>query len=171
MRPPSSQHKLGTPFVLLVFCLFTITLLLVLLLGANVYRNVNARAAAAYDQRVCLDYLAAKLRHYDQAGMVFCADFHDPKREPAAAELPTLYLCQEVEGELYQTRVYFHDGYLRELFAAAGLEFAPGDGQAVLPADELNFDQQGRLITIFCRSGDQGQSLSLLLRSQGGAGR
>lgn len=155
-------------FALLAFCLLAAALLLTLLFGASVYRSVASQSEAAAEQRLCLSYLAAKVRHSDAAGAVFCADFHDPTLPAAEAALPALYLTQQFNGVAYATRVYVYDGYLRELFADASLAFAPGDGQAVLKADALRFAETDGMLEIVCRVGAQEQSLRLALRSETG---
>lgn len=168
MRKPLAASKIHTLFTLAAFCLFAATLLLVLLLGANAYRGAGARAAAAYDQRIALDYIAAKIRHHDSAGVLLCADFYHPALPAAEAGIPALYLMQEYAGISYYTRIYFYDGYIRELFAEAGLDFAPADGQALLPAEELRFAWRQGLIEIVCRAGGKEERLLISPRSETG---
>jgi hypothetical protein len=55
----------------------------------------------------------------------------------------TLFLVEEINGERYCTRLYCAGGYLRELFSAQDETFVPEDGEAVLPAQQLQARRSG----------------------------
>ena len=48
-----------------------------------------------------------------------------------------LVLAEEIDGETYLTRIYYHDGYIRELFCAADAEMEPGDGEQIIETCDL----------------------------------
>lgn len=164
------RHSIDGVFVLLVFGVLAAAVLLVLLLGANRYQVLADRDEESYDRRIAVQYVASKVRESDASGRVFLGSFSDPD-DPFADAVSTLYLTQEVDGTEYDTRVYYYDGAVRELFAAADGEFAPEDGNEVLPADGLTFSQSGRLLTVTSTDPDgEVTTLRLFLRSGEGAG-
>ena len=163
------RHKIDSVFVLLIFALFAASLLMVLLLGAQNYKTVADLNEATYDRRVCVQYIAAKVRHNDEAGSVFVADYYDPDKT-AMGGMPALYLRQQTGGETYDTRIYFYDGYVRELFAESGLELEPGAGNTIMAVQEFGISKEGNLLSAdFVDDRGEPISLNLMLRSGGEA--
>ena len=97
--------------ILLLFGVFAVSILAVLLSGAGVYRRLAERDDRSYDRRTAVQYVATRVRQADQAGGVSVRTFEG---------CPALILSEEIEGELYETRIYHYDGYIRELFVSAG---------------------------------------------------
>ena len=164
MKKQVRQGHMEGVLVLLLFAVFAGSLLLVLLTGAKSYRQVAQRGADSYDRRVCVQYIAAKVRHGDTAGNIFVGGFSDPAVDDG---ISTLYLRQVIEDVPYDVRIYCYDGAVRELFAPAGEAFQPQDGDAVLPAEGLTFTQTNGLLSIEAEGGD-GETSSLLLSLRSG---
>lgn len=143
MRRKQAGHGLEGVFVLLLFGVFAGCLLLVLLTGARSYKRVADRGAEAYEQRICTQYIATKVRHYDTFGGVAVSGF-----DLYTPELSTLFLHQNIEGTEYCIRIYYYDGAVRELFTEADQTVAPEDGQEILPAGDLRFTLEDRVLTI-----------------------
>lgn len=168
MKQRSSKHHMDAVFVLLVFTVFAACVLLVLLTGAGVYQRLSARDGETYDRRICVSYLAAKVRRADAVGGVFVGDFSGSRQDSG----DTLFLTEEIDGARYDTRIYYYDGYVRELFAAADGTFSMSDGDPVLAAKGLSFryDPERGLLTVQTEDASGAVSaLSLSLRSGGGA--
>lgn len=165
MRNRTRQGHIEDLLVLLLFAVFATALLLVLLAGADSYRRVAQRGDDGYNRRLCVQYVAAKVRHSDVAGGVFVGGFSAPDAEDG---ISTLYLRQQINGTDYDTRIYWYDGAVRELFAQAGGDFQPQDGDAVLPAAALTFAQEDGLLTVEAQTEDGTRSsLVLSVRSTG----
>ncbi|MBU5626597.1 DUF4860 domain-containing protein [Oscillibacter sp. MSJ-2] len=155
------RHSIGTIFVLLTFGVLASAILLVLLLGADSYRQLSERGAKSYEKRICVQYIASKVRHNDVSGGVFVDGFSLDEED-----IPTLYLVREVEGEPYYTRIYYYDGSVRELFASALEEFEPEDGNEVMEAGGLDFwERDGELTVEATDTNGQVTALTLALRS------
>ena len=135
MKPTFKKHRIDGVFVLLLFSVFAACVLLVLLTGAGSYQRLTKRDAKNYDQRICVQYLAAKVRHAEQLDGIFVGNFDGI---PAKSG-DTLFLTEDVDGETYWTRIYYEDGYVRELYAAADETFEKEDGEPVLAARSLTF--------------------------------
>ncbi|WP_195985208.1 DUF4860 domain-containing protein [Clostridium sp. D33t1_170424_F3] len=144
--------------MLLLFTVFAAVLLLVLFTGANSYRRVAERGAGSYNRRLCAQYIATKVRHGDREGAVFVGGFSEPDRDDG---ISTLYLRQEIEGATYDTRIYWYDGAVRELFAEADGAFEPQDGNEVLQASALKFFKEENILTVETET----ETLILSLRS------
>ena len=152
------SHKVDTVFPLILFGVFAVSVLLVLLAGAGAYQDIAARMERQYEERTCLSYLDAKVRHYDAAGQV-AVEMLD--------ECQALALYEEIEGVRYKTLIYCYDGYVRELFFEDGLAFQAEDGQRVLLAQDLSFRwAQTNLLQIVCTTaGGEAAELMVYLHS------
>ena len=141
----------------MVFAIFAVCVLLVLLTGADVYRKLVESQKQYYDRRTVQQYLSMRVHQADVAGAVRVDMFEDRS---------ALIFSEEIQGSLYETCVYCHDGYVRELFTAAGGEFGLEDGEKVLAAKDLLFMLDGKILTIeiFLEDGQE-QHLTFLLRS------
>lgn len=161
MKHRPNNQKADSLLALLLFGVFAVCVLTVLLTGADAYRRIAARDEASYDSRTAVQYLATRVRQADRAGGISVRSFEG---------CPALILSEEIDGIRYETRIYHHDGYIRELFAAADGNFLPQDGEKVLPAESLLIDgkESGVRLRILTADG-QWQALYLHLRSGKGA--
>ena len=121
---------------LLVFALFALCVAAVLLTGAGTYRNLTRRGSEAHNQRLAVRYLTTR---FQQAPAVRVEDFHG---------LQALTVREQFGGKTYLTRVYCHDGSLRELFSAENAQVSPGDGEILLEVENLTFSQTEDLLTV-----------------------
>ena len=153
MTKKPRKHYLEGLMALLLFGVFAVCLLAVLLTGANTYRGLTARDRAAYDRRVSVQYLAARVRQADKAAGVEVIDFGGGD---------ALLLR---EGD-YVTYVYVWDGFLLELYTAADNELAPGSGEEIMPAQDLAASLEDGLLRLCLTTADgQAVPLTLSLRS------
>ncbi len=147
---------------LLLTGIFAVCLLAVLLTGAATYRTLTERGQTVYDRRVSAQYLATRVRQADRAGAVRAGQFGDGD---------ALVLTETIDGAQYDTCVYVCDGYLMELFCAAGSGLNPGDGQKIMPAEALAVSVDGGLLTLRLTVDGADAELLLSLRSGKGAPR
>lgn len=155
VRP--KKRKTNSILALLLFGVFAVCILFVLLTGADTYRRLTERDQESYDQRTAAQYVATKIRQADREGGISVRIFEG---------CPALILTEEIDGSIYETRIYHYDGYIRELFAEVGGAYLPEDGEKVMPAGSLLIDEEepGLQIRILTED-DQWQELRLSLRS------
>lgn len=155
------KRKTDALIVLLLFGVFAVCVLSVLLTGADAYQRLSARDRASYDRRTAGQYLTTRVRQADRLGDVAVEDFDGAD---------ALVFTEEIDGEVYRTMVYCHDGYLRELFAVEGGDFLPADGEKILEAQglTLSMERQTILAELTDPAGEV-RRLTLYLRSREGA--
>lgn len=127
------EHRLDFIFILVVFCVFAASVLVVLTLGASVYKGMSYRSHKGYDDRTGLSYIWAKVKNGEGSGEIYTSDFQG---------LSILCLEENSDGVKYITKIYLYDGWIRELTSEDGLEFSPEDGMPVIEANTLSFAQQ-----------------------------
>ena len=128
------QSRIDMLFVLIVFCVFAISALASLTLGASVYKSALEQSQSRYGDRISLFYIWTKIKNSDEYGRVYVDNFNG---------VPALVLEEDIFGEHYNTYIYYHDGWIKELFGDANFEYTLADGQAILNLGEnvLRFEQ------------------------------
>ena len=154
------DHSLNGLLALLLFGIFAACVLSVLLMGADAYQRLTERDRESYESRTVAQYIATRVRQADRSGGVSVGAFGGSD---------ALELWEPIDGEAYVTRVYCHDGWLRELFAAEEDPFAPEDGEKILPALGLELRDEGELLRLELTDSD-GQVIALTLCPRGGEG-
>ena len=154
------KHNLTGVLVLLIFAVFMVSILLVLLSGADTVQRLTERDQRTYHQRTAVQYITTRIRQADRTGSI-CAD---NTRDPS-----TLILTELIDGNSYQTRVYCWDGYLRDMFCQAGAELPPEFGEEILPMNDFSVSCSNALVRaeLTLPNGSK-ESLILSLRSEGG---
>ena len=151
------KHQIDGLLVLLLFSVFAISILSVLLTGADAYKRLADRDNAAYDRRTAEQYVATKVRQ--TAGEIAVVSFEG---------VQAIQLSEYIDGETYVTRVYWYDGYIRELFSAEEDALLPEDGEQVFPVEAMTVEQNGELLRI-CIT-DDSRTTEQFLVCRGGEG-
>ena len=148
------KSNLTGVLVLLVFAVFMVSVLLVLLSGADTVQKLTHRDRQTYHHRTAVQYITTRIRQADVNGAV-------------SAEDDTLILTQNIDGYLYETRIYCYNGYLREMFCEAGLTLAPDFGEEILPMDAFLVTCENELVCAELLLPDgRRETVTLLLRSE-----
>lgn len=157
------QHVTDIVFVLSLFCVFAVLALFVVVLGANVYRNIAGDMDVNYNMRTSIAYLSEKVRQNDSAGSVEIRD---------VGGNDALVLTQQAADDSYETWIYAQGKKLREVTVAAGKKITPGDGQEIMDLSRLQLrktdeglirmeitDMQGNTFesAVFLRSTESGK--------------
>jgi hypothetical protein len=105
-------------FVLALFGIFAVSALVVVTIGADIYQRTVQDMSSNYDSRTAISYLTEKVRRADSL------------------------LSDEQEGERFCTLLYYHDGYLKELFMREGADLggdAAAAGEKILQLSDLEY--------------------------------
>jgi hypothetical protein len=176
MNRQTNKTQISSLAPLLLFVVFTTCVLSVLLTGADVYQKVSNRDRTAFQHRTVAQYITTRIKQSDTADMIYVGNFndnpglHSVSVDPtAASEITgdTLFLKEELGGRTFYTRIYCNEGYLRELFAQAGLEFAPAMGVQILELESLQFTMRGDLIYVQITYTDASTETLILHRHSG----
>ncbi len=111
------KHTADTLFVVLLYGLFALLSLLLILIGARVYKRTVEHTEARGDVRASLSYVANKVGAADRVSL------------ETRDGLSVLVLTQEFDGDLFETCIYYTGGVLREWFAEVATPFLPKRGK------------------------------------------
>lgn len=131
-------------FVLALFGVFTVSALMLVTVGSEVYRHTMEDMGNNYETRTSVAYITEKIRQNDTSiAEGFSAASNHISISTLSGE-PALMLTQSINGETYCTYLYLHDGYLRELFTKS--ESYLGDdtlaaGQEIMELSAFTMEQ------------------------------
>lgn len=125
-------QKLDTVIVLVIFCVFAASVLMVLMLSGNIYKNTAEMSNEKYSERTTLSYIWSKVKNMDEASGIYVYDF---------GGVPSLCFEETLGGVKYRTLIYCYEGVIKELFYDAAQTFSPGSGMTILEAESLTFEQ------------------------------
>lgn len=130
MKLQKQNHTIDIIFILSLFLVFVIITLLILMLGANTYKNISANIDMRYNETTCMSYIANKVRNYDENGAIYISKINN---------IPALTLEQTIDDETYLTYLYAYEGKLMELSRTADdTEFLAGDGTEIVELSQLD---------------------------------
>lgn len=132
----NKESKLTDLLALLVLAVFAVCVLMVLMTGTGVYRRLLDGGEAGFAERTCVRYITTRAH---QAPALSVEDFEG---------ISALSVPEEIDGERYQTLVYWHEGYIRELYCAQGARLYPEDGEKVLASEAMTFSASDDLLTV-----------------------
>ena len=154
------KRNMSSVLVLLVFAVFMVSVMLVLLSGADTVRSLTQRDRSSFQYRTAVQYISTRIRQADAEGSVTADN---------SENLSVLVLTESIEGLPYQTRIYCCDGFLREMFCEAGADIAPEFGEEILPMEDFQIKLDGNALHIsFSLPDGRDEELFFLLRSEGG---
>lgn len=156
-------HTADAVFALILFCAFAVSMLMVLMTGAQAYQGVRNRVENHYSEDTVVSYIAMKVRHYDAEDCSVTVG--------KIGDGDALLMSEFIAGSEYITAIYFHDGFVKEIYAEAGYEFTPDDGTEILAAQGIEVTKSGNgIVSVRCiGTGGSVAETTLALRSEVGA--
>ena len=145
MKDKVKKVHIEKVFIFLLFTIFAGAVVIVLSLGANIYKSLVERDNAAYEKHLGTGYIAAKIHGNDRKDAIAIGGFVNEKQDDG---IKTLHIYEKIEGEWYDTRIYYYDGAIREVFTFRENEIAPEDGTEVIPAKDMELSVEGAKISI-----------------------
>ncbi len=153
----SERGLVHTVCVLVVICMFGISAMMLGSVGASVYKNIAERNLNSFELRTSLSYVKTKINQYDEVGKIAIKEENG---------LKMLVLSEEVEGEIFDTSVYFYKGKLYEITGARGMKFKPEDGFSILSVDSFEISEKDGLVKLVTTDDDGGtETLYVKLRT------
>ena len=119
------------------FVVFTLSALVLVILGANVYRQTVSYMDDNYTARTAYSYLTEKVRQNDLYDSVSVGELEG---------CTALVLTREIGGADYATYLYLHDGSLRELFMRQGSDIGSDPlsaGREIMPLQDWDLQNAG----------------------------
>lgn len=133
------QHSMQGVFVFVLLGLFAVMSTLMVLLGAQMYRNTVDRSTANNEDRVLGAYVRSMIRAEDTRDAMAVGEYDGVK---------TLAMREDLDGEPYVTWLYCYDGQMYEYFTSDDGTFNPESGTAICPAQRFEPSLENGLLTV-----------------------
>ena len=131
-RDEQRRYIVDILFVLALFFVFAVSSIMLIAIGASIYRRNTDSMEHNYTIRSSHAYLAEKMRAADTSGAVSIGETDG---------LESLLLHQEINGKSYITRLYLYDGCITELFHRADVDLPASAGMQLMEVSELSFKE------------------------------
>ncbi len=134
-RGNQNRHIVDVLFVLALFCVFAASALMLVTLGANVYKQIVSDMDKNFEDRTAYSYVIEKLRQNDTSGAIEIGELEGT---------PALMLTEQIGDEEYCTYLYLYNGFLKELsirkdsFAGNNIRSA---GQNIMELSEFSMEE------------------------------
>lgn len=155
-----NRHIVDVLFVLALFCVFAISALMLVTIGANVYQKTVNNMDANYSSRTAFSYVTEKIRQNDTSQTISIGSIENH---------PAIILSQDIDGRIFNTYLYEYDGYLTELFTSADLNLG-GDilkaGHPLIPIKDFSLSEIEPSLYRFVLSTEDTEPISLYISTQ-----
>ena len=159
MEEKQQKHIIDIIFVLALFCLFALSAIFLISIGADIYGKTVYNMESNFNTRTALAYVTEKVRQSDVEGQVCVGEFND---------LEALVITSQIGGTNYNTYIYAYDGCLKELMCREDIILGPEAGQNILEISEFSLTPVGDHL-INCRiADDKEQSYELYISIHSG---
>jgi len=119
-------------FIMLLFLIIVILSVMIIILGENIYENINEDRTNNYELRVSLSYIANKVRQSDKTNTVNLKTLNDEN---------AIVINEVYDDEHYETWIYFYDNAIYEILTDENSTFNMEDGMKIIDIDSFNILQ------------------------------
>lgn len=134
-----NKHMIDMLFVLSLFFVFAFSALMLVIIGAGIYKKTVTNMDENFSNRTSYAYVIEKIRQNDYADNLSVTDFDG---------CPALVLSQDISDKTYYTYLYEYDGKLMELFARDPNSLSPEAGQAIIGCDSFQITELSNRLTL-----------------------
>ncbi len=125
------KHIVDILFVVSLFALYTICILLISIIGINLYTQGLDISEQNYTIRTSILYLTEKTRQGNLEGGVRVEPLFDGN---------ALVLTRQIEDRNFETWIYTEEGNLNEVLVLEGSQITPRSGQTIMPLQGLKLE-------------------------------
>ena len=144
-------------FTLSLFGVFAISTLLVVVIGANVYRSTVSTQEANAVKRTSLAYVTEKIRQNDESGSISIGEIEG---------VPALILKSAYGDQHYCTYIYVYQGNLRELFVKSTTAPTLIAGQIITEVTDFSIEQVSDTLYLVSSSDQNQEAMSMYIHTR-----
>ena len=128
----SKQFSFQFIFIMLLFLIIVILSVMIIVLGKNIYVNINEERKSNYELRVSLSYISNKVRQSDKLDSLEIRKLEDDD---------AVVIKETYDDENYETWIYFYDNAIYEMFTDENNSFIPEDGMKIVEVDSFEITE------------------------------
>lgn len=150
------KHTVDILFVLILFGVFAFSALMLVIMGSNVYTKTVDTMGENFNDRTSYAYITEKFRQNDIMNSISVETIN---------ENSSFVFTKEINNIEYQTYLYIHEGYLKELLIKKGDSMPLEAGNIILNANSLSIKQTD-MHTFSCVLDDTSNIIEFTLTSR-----
>lgn len=161
MNQKQEHHIIDILFVLALFCMFALSAIFLISVGADIYGKTVAHMESNFNNRTAFAYVTEKVRQADAAGAIDIGSLEG---------IPALTISQTIEDTPYITYLYQYDDHLKELMVREDTPLGPSAGQDILSLSSFVLNRINDSLYSFTLTTTDGDSclLYVSIKSKGG---
>lgn len=161
MNRQQEHHIIDILFVIALFCIFALSAVFLITVGANIYGKTVSHMEDNFNRRTSFAYVTEKIRQADENGAVSTGEFDG---------IRAVMITEDKNQTQYITYLYPYNGYLKELMVRKDTPLSPEAGQDILPITEFSFEEISDKLLAFTITAADGNSCRLFVgrKSEGG---
>lgn len=131
MKDNDYRHVVDILFVLGLFCIFVLSAIFLISIGADIYSGTMANMDSNFNSRTAVAYVTEKIHQSDEDGAVYIGKFDD---------VNAIVIKSNVKDTDYYTYIYEYDGKLKELTVREDLSLGKGSGQDIIEVEYFDVE-------------------------------
>lgn len=154
MNQKSDQHVIDILFVIALFCIFALSAIFLISIGANVYSKTVSHMDSNFNSRTSFAYVTEKIRQSDANNDISIGELNG---------LPALVITKTIGDNNYLTYLYAHEGYLKELMVREDTPLGPDAGQIIFEVTDFSLTQVNNSLFSFSITTDNENTCELFV--------
>ena len=147
MQQKQQKHIIDILFVIALFCLFALSAIFLISIGADIYGKTVTNMENNFDTRTALAYVTEKIRQSDQKDQITTGELDGCQ---------ALIITSHAADSDYYTYLYAFEGHLKELMVKQDILLGPEAGQDIFEASDFRVHLvNDHLISCTIETGDQ----------------
>lgn len=138
-RQHEKQHTIDTIFVLTLLCVFTISALIVVYIGSQVYSSTVNTMEVQFNNHTAMNYIIEKVHMNNHIN-----DIEVIQKEG----INILCLHENYNDQTYTTYIYTYQNQLKELLISDKDDFSLESGETLMEIDRVSFVIEKQLLSI-----------------------
>lgn len=132
MNDRDNKHIIDILFVLALFCLFVLSAIFLISIGANIYSKTMSHMDKNFSSRTAVAYVIEKVHQSDSDGNISLGKLD---------ECDAIIISSYIASKEYKTYIYEYNNELKELTVRADIFLSPEAGNTILPIKSFNINQ------------------------------
>ena len=157
MNHKQENHIIDVLFVIALFCIFALSAIFLISIGANIYGKTVDHMESNFNGRTSFAYITEKIRQSDQTGSVSVGELEG---------IPAL-LITNTQGETeYITYIYEYEGSLKELMVRKDTPLGPFAGQDIMAVTKFELNKVKDNLYAFVLSTGENETCQLYVSTK-----
>ncbi len=132
MKLKQENHMIDILFVIALFCIFALSAIFLITIGANIYGKTVEHMQSNFNNRTSFAYITEKIRQSDTADSISVGELDG---------IPALLITNVQQDNEYITYIYEYEGCLKELMVRKDITLSPFAGQDIMMISDFQLKQ------------------------------